>query len=151
MTVAARPEVLAAIDIGSSSINVLVATSSLERIDQRSELVGLAEAIERQGRIEPEDRGLILNALEDYIDLARAAGAARITLVGTEPLRRAANASEMVALVRKMTGLPLRIVTVEQEAQLAFIGACAGRVPDRPTAVLDIGSSMTLISLHSAG
>jgi exopolyphosphatase/guanosine-5'-triphosphate,3'-diphosphate pyrophosphatase len=151
VTVAARPEVLAAIDIGSSSINVLVATSSLERIDQRSELVGLAEAIERQGRIEPEDRGLILNALEDYIDLARAAGAARITLVGTEPLRRAANASEMVALVRKMTGLPLRIVTVEQEAQLAFIGACAGRVPDRPTAVLDIGSSMTLISLHSAG
>jgi exopolyphosphatase/guanosine-5'-triphosphate,3'-diphosphate pyrophosphatase len=66
-------------------------------------------------------------------------------------LRRAANATEVVALVRKMTGLPLRIVTVEQEAQLAFIGACAGRVPDRPTAVLDIGSSTTLISLHRAG
>ena len=147
----ARPEVLAAIDVGSSSINLLAATSALERIDQRSELLSLAEAIERHGRIEPDDRGLILNAIEDYVDLARGAGATRITLIGTEPLRRAANASEVVALVRKATGLALRIVTLEQEAQLAFIGACAGRVPDRPTAVLDIGSSTTLISLHRAG
>jgi len=149
--VPARPEVLAAIDVGSSSINLLAATSALERIDQRSELLSLAEAIERHGRIEPDDRGLILNAIEDYVDLARGAGATRITLIGTEPLRRAANASEVVALVRKATGLALRIVTLEQEAQLAFIGACAGRVPDRPTAVLDIGSSTTLISLHRAG
>jgi exopolyphosphatase/guanosine-5'-triphosphate,3'-diphosphate pyrophosphatase len=147
----ARPEVLAAIDVGSSSINLLAATSSLERIDQRSELLSLGEAIERHGRVEPDDRGLILSALEDYVDLARGAGATRITLIGTEPLRRAANASEVVALVRKVTGLPLRIVTLEQEAQLAFVGACAGRVPDRPTAVLDIGSSTTLISLHRAG
>ncbi|MEA2675984.1 MAG: exopolyphosphatase / guanosine-5-triphosphate,3-diphosphate pyrophosphatase [Chloroflexota bacterium] len=149
--VAPRREVSAAIDIGSSSINLLVATDSLERIDGRSELLGLGEAVERLGRIEPDDRGLILNAIEDYVDLARAAGARRITLIGTEPLRRAANASEVVALVRSVTGLALRVVTVEQEAQLAFIGACAGRVPDRPTAVLDVGSSTTLISLYKSG
>jgi exopolyphosphatase/guanosine-5'-triphosphate,3'-diphosphate pyrophosphatase len=146
-----RPDVFAAIDVGSSSTNLLVATSSLERIDQHSELLGLGEAIDRHGRIEPDDRGLILSAVEDYIDLARAAGASRITLIGTEPLRRATNASEVVALLRSATGLPLRIVTVEQEAQLAFIGACAGRVPDRPTAVLDVGSSTTLVSLHRSG
>ena len=147
----ARSDVLAAIDIGSSSINLLAATSALERIDQRSELVALGDAIDRHGRIEPDDRGLILTAIEDYVDLARGVGATLITLIGTEPLRRAANASEVVALVRKATGLPLRVVTVEQEAQLAFVGACAGRVPDRPTVVLDIGSSTTLVSLHKAG
>ena len=145
---AARPDVLAAIDVGSSSTNLLVATAALERIDQRSELLGLAEAIERLGRIEPDDRGLILSAVEDYIDMARAAGASRITLIGTEPLRRAANAGEVVALVRSATGLALRIVSAEQEAQLAFVGACAGRVPDRPTVVIDIGSATTMISLH---
>ena len=149
--VPARPDVFAAIDIGSSSINLLVATSSLGRIEQHSELLGLGEAIDRQGRIEPDDRGLIVSVLEDYLALARAAGASRITIIGTDPLRRAANASEVVALVRKVTGLRLRIVTVEQEAQLAFIGACAGRVPDRPVAVLDIGSATTLVSLHRAG
>jgi exopolyphosphatase/guanosine-5'-triphosphate,3'-diphosphate pyrophosphatase len=146
-----RTDVSAAIDIGSSSINLLVATDALERIDQRSELLGLGEAIERHGRIEPDDRGLILGAVEDFVDLARAAGASRITLIGTEPLRRAANAGEVVAVVRSVTGLALRVVSVEQEAQLAFIGACAGRVPDRPTAVLDVGSSTTLISLHRSG
>lgn len=146
-----RPDVFAAIDIGSSSINLLTATGSLERIDQRSELLGLGEAVDRHGRVEPDDRGLILTAIEDYVDLARGAGATRLTLIGTEPLRRAANASEVVALVRSVTGLALRIVSVEQEAQLAFIGACAGRVPDRPTAVLDVGSSTTLIGLHRAG
>jgi exopolyphosphatase/guanosine-5'-triphosphate,3'-diphosphate pyrophosphatase len=140
--------VLAAIDVGSSSTNLLVATDSLGRIEQRSELLSLGEAIERVGRIEPDDRGLILSAVEDYIDLARAAGASRITLIGTEPLRRAANATEVVALVRSVTGLALRIVSVEQEAQLAFIGACAGRVPDRPTVVVDIGSATTMIMLH---
>ncbi|HUP83356.1 MAG TPA: hypothetical protein VM284_04105 [Candidatus Limnocylindria bacterium] len=146
-----RPDVSAAIDIGASSINLLVATDSLERIEQRSELLGLGEAIERHGRIEPDDRGLILGAVEDYIDLARAAGATRITLIGTEPLRRATNASEVVALLRSVTGLALRVVTVEQEAQLAFVGACAGRVPDRPTALLDVGSATTLVSLHRSG
>jgi exopolyphosphatase/guanosine-5'-triphosphate,3'-diphosphate pyrophosphatase len=149
--VAARPEVFAAIDVGSSSINLLVATRDLDRLDQRGELLGLGEAIERHGRIEPDDRGLILTVLEDYIDLARAAGATHITLIGTEPLRRARNASEVVALVRSVTGLALRIVTVEQEAQLAFIGACAGRAPDRPTALLDIGSATTLVSLFRPG
>jgi exopolyphosphatase / guanosine-5'-triphosphate,3'-diphosphate pyrophosphatase len=149
--VAPRPEVFAAIDVGSSSINLLAATASLEHIDQRSELLGLGEAIERLGRVEPDDRGLILSAVEDYVDLARAAGASRITLVGTEPLRRAANAGEVVALVRSATGQALRIVTVEQEAQLTFVGACAGRVPEGPTAVIDVGSATTLVSLHKAG
>lgn len=146
-----RPSVSAAIDVGSSSINLLVASDSLERIDQRSELLGLGEAVDRQGRIEPDDRGLILNALEDYIDLARAAGAASITLIGTEPLRRAANAGELVALVRRVTGLALRVVTAKQEAQLAFVGAHGGRVPERPTVVIDIGSVTTLIALHRPG
>jgi len=148
---AARPTLLAAIDVVSSSVNLLVATDSLERIDQRSELLGLAEATERHGRIEPDDRGRILSVIEDYINLARAAGASRITLIGTEPLRRAGNSGEIVALVRSVTGLALRIVSVEQEAQLAFIGACAGRMPDRPTTVIDVGSATTLISVHRSG
>lgn len=145
------PDVFAAIDVGTSSINLLAATGALERIDQRSELLGLGEALDRHGRIEPDDRGLILSAIEDYVDLARGAGASRITLIGTEPLRRAANAGELVALVRSATGLPMRIVSVDQEAQLAFIGACAGRAPGRSTAVLDVGSATTLISLHRSG
>ena len=37
---APRPEVFAAIDVGSSSINLLVATRSLERIDHRMPALG---------------------------------------------------------------------------------------------------------------
>ncbi len=153
-------DVAAAIDVGSNSIHLLVARvggggegepATLEPLDDRSELLGLGEAIDRQGKIEPHDRALIVTTLEDYVDLARAAGASRITLIGTEPLRRAANASEVLALVRRTTGLPLRVLSVREEAELTFLGVCAGRLPDRPTMVVDIGGGTTEVGLHVPG
>ena len=150
----------AAIDVGSNSIHLMVArlTSdetgaaiSLEPIDDRSELLGLGEAIDRQGRIEPDDRRAIVTTLEDYVDLARAAGSTTITLIGTEPLRRAANAGEVLALVRRATSLPLRVLSVEEEAQLTFLGACAGQLPGQATIVVDIGGGTTEIGIHVPG
>jgi len=156
-----RPdEVGAAIDVGSNSIHLLVARVRdgdagrpvvLEPLDDRSELLGLGEAIDRQGRIEPADRGMIVTTLEDYVDLARAAGASRITLIGTEPLRRAANASEVLAMVRRATGLPLRVLSVREEAELTFLGVCGGRLPDRSTMIVDIGGGTTEVGLRLPG
>src|SRR4030067_274942 len=112
---------------------------------------GKGGAAARQGGLEPADRGMIVTTLEDYVDLARAAGASRITLIGTEPLRRAANASEVLAMVRRATGLPLRVLSVREEARLTFLGVCGGRLPDRSTMIVDIGGGTTEVGLRLPG
>jgi exopolyphosphatase/guanosine-5'-triphosphate,3'-diphosphate pyrophosphatase len=123
----------------------------LEPLDDRSELLGLGQAIDRRGRIEPDDRRLIVTTLGSYVDLARAAGASRITLIATEPLRRAANAKEVLASVRRATGLQLRVLSVREEAELTFLGVCGGSLPERETIVVDIGGGTTEVGLHVPG
>jgi exopolyphosphatase/guanosine-5'-triphosphate,3'-diphosphate pyrophosphatase len=59
--------------------------------------------------------------------------------VGTEPIRRAADAAVIVHEVQVATGVPLHVLSHEEEAYLTVVGVMAGRPVDRETLVVDIG------------
>jgi exopolyphosphatase/guanosine-5'-triphosphate,3'-diphosphate pyrophosphatase len=59
--------------------------------------------------------------------------------VGTEPLRRLADAARIVAEVEAMTSVPLHALSHEEEAFLTLIGVTAGRPVEHDVLVVDIG------------
>lgn len=81
----------------------------------------------------------MISTLTRYADTASGLGATRLTLIGTEPIRRAADASSIVHEVGIATGAPLHVLSHEEEAFLTIIGVTAGLPVDHETLVVDIG------------
>ena len=86
-----------------------------------------------------------------HLDEAEAEGAEAITLLATEPLRRASNRSRVCAAVEEATGLVLHVLSHEEEALLTVLGVLDGEPVDEPLLVLDIGGGSSEIVLLEPG
>lgn len=143
MTDAAQGGVVgAAVDLGSNSVHLLVAAVANLRLDpllDESVFLGLGRALDGGGVLGPAARAGLVDALVHYTELARGLGAAHVTFIGTEPMRRAADAPRIAHEVEAATGVPLHVLTHEEEAYLTVVGVMAGRLLDRETLVVDIG------------
>jgi exopolyphosphatase/guanosine-5'-triphosphate,3'-diphosphate pyrophosphatase len=98
-----------------------------------------------------DDLTTLAEVLRTYSVAARRSGAERVTIIGTDPLRRASNAGEVIAAVEKATGVTLRVLTEQEEATLTFVGATKGRIPDGPLVVVDIGGGSTELASWAPG
>ena len=149
-----EPSVLAAIDVGSNSVHLLIGAvedGRLRALRDESVLLGLGSAVDLDGRIPPGERAAAVEALVTYVAEADRHGARVVTLLGTEPLRRASDRSSFCREVEEATGRPLHVLSHEEEAALTFLGALGGSAPTEPTLVLDIGGGSTEIILHGPG
>lgn len=137
-----RPSVGAAVDLGSNSVHLLVAAihgPQLRPLADESVFLGLGTTVDSQAHLGPAARALLAGELRRYADRARALSAARITFLGTEPIRRAGDAVRIVAEVEDATGIPLDVLTHEEEAYLTLIGVTGGQRVRSETLVVDIG------------
>jgi exopolyphosphatase/guanosine-5'-triphosphate,3'-diphosphate pyrophosphatase len=144
----------AAIDVGSNSVHLLVVSLEGQRrrvIRDESELLGLGAVVDLEGRIPDEPGAAALELLQGYVLAAREEGAGWIVLLATEPLRRASNRSRFCDLVQQATGLPLHVLSHEEEAELTVLGVLDGEPPSEPTLVLDIGGGSSEIVLLEPG
>ena len=62
-----------------------------------------------------------------------------VTLLGTEPIRRAADGAAIVHEIVSATNAPLHVLSHEEEAYLTIIGVTEGMPVTRETLVIDIG------------
>ncbi len=146
--------IAAAIDVGSNSVHLLL--TELEGdppvvLRDESVLLGLGAMVDMAGRISDEGAAAAIEALVDYVEAAEEEGAESITLLGTEPLRRASNRSHFCEAVEKATGLPLLVLSHEEEALLTVIGVLDGEPVEEPLLVLDIGGGSSEIVLLEPG
>ena len=120
-------------------------------LDDRSVLLGLGDVVDANGAIPKDARDQIIDALAEYGALSREAGAQRLALIGTEPLRRASNADTVAAAVLDSTGHELHVISVDQEAELTVLGVTGGRAPGHPLIVVDIGGGSTEVGIYRPG
>ena len=147
---AANPSVAASIDVGSNSVHLLVAVVSghrLEPLVDESVLLGLGATVDAEGRLGPSRRAELSAALVRYVDTGRRLGAVDVTLVATEPLRRAADSGRIVADVQVASGEPLYVLSHEEEAFLTFLGVTAGRQAATEVGVVDVGGGSSELVL----
>jgi exopolyphosphatase/guanosine-5'-triphosphate,3'-diphosphate pyrophosphatase len=146
----AAGKVLAAIDVGSNSIKLLVARRDPDdpghavEILREKEMVRLGQQTLAEGALSEEAMEDGLDCLARYAALARAAGADSITAVATCAVREASNGGELVRRVRRETGLRLAVISGEEEARLITRAVRADLPPScDPLLVLDIGGGST--------
>ena len=150
-----QPHVAASADAGSNSVHLFVAIVSghrLEPIYDEAAFLGLGAAVDAQGRLGTAKREQLSSTLARFAGIARDLGADSITFVATEPLRRADDARKAGDEVRAASGVPLEILTQDEEALLTLIGVTHGREPQADLGVIDIGGgSSELVVIGTDG
>ncbi|HNY69080.1 MAG TPA: Ppx/GppA family phosphatase, partial [Bacillota bacterium] len=128
----------AVIDIGTNSIKLYVAErasdGSLASVIDKNNIARLGEGMGDTGILQPEAIARNAQAVAGFAELARASGAQEIVAVGTMALRTARNSADFVGEVQNSSGIAVRVIPGEEEAELAYlavlsgIGASAGRL-----------------------
>ncbi len=140
-------DLYAALDLGTNSCRMLIAQpkgSQLHVVDSFSKSVQLGQGLEASGRLGRASMARAVGALKICQKKLSKHRVERARLVATEACRRATNAPEFIALVKRETGLELEIIKPEEEAQLAVV-SCAPLVSTRTEQLLvvDIGGGST--------
>ena len=145
---------VAAIDVGSNTVRLLVATledGSVEPVREERTAVGLAREIERTGRIPDEKIARAAEVARRYARDAAKLGAARIDVLVTAPARQGTNGSELVDAISAATRLPVRPLSAEEEGRLAFAGVVSTfPAPPASIAVVDVGGGSTQLVFGTA-
>jgi exopolyphosphatase/guanosine-5'-triphosphate,3'-diphosphate pyrophosphatase len=134
----------ACIDIGSNTTRLLVAACGrgrLEEVHQERSFTQLRRGMLEGGRVSPDKIAEVVAVVNSQLALARELGAAEIHAVATAAVRRAVNGAELIAAVRDGCGLEVVVLSEEQEARMAFIGAARtlGHSPVGDLGVVDVG------------
>ena len=147
---------LAAIDIGSNSIKLVVADAAsadaFAVLAREKETVRLGHETLREGFLSPEAIARAAECVKRFRSIAEARGAERVLAVATASVRAASNASEFIDEVERRTGVRVEVLSGVEEARL--IGLAAARGCCNPSASLvnvDIGGGSTEISLVRGG
>jgi exopolyphosphatase/guanosine-5'-triphosphate,3'-diphosphate pyrophosphatase len=141
---------LAAIDCGTNTVLLLVADFVPGRVPRLSkvrdvlEMPRLGQDLDRTGRLQEAAMTRTLAALVAQRERALELGAARILAIGTESLRAAANGAEFLARA-EAAGVPLRVISGDEEARLSFrsVAASLPLPVGMRRSVLDIGGGST--------
>jgi len=117
-------ERVAAIDIGSNSIHLVVAESDgaggYRVLAREREMVRLGRSALLRGTLSPRALRDGLEAVLRMTTLARLKGATRIAAVATSAVREADNGDEFLGEIRALTGLEVRKLTGAEEGALVY-------------------------------
>jgi exopolyphosphatase/guanosine-5'-triphosphate,3'-diphosphate pyrophosphatase len=147
----------AVIDIGSNTTRLLVAEPDPRRPGTLREVAAARafvrlSASERARGVPAEKAAAIADALEEQALMARASDIARLRVVATAALRDAPGRDALLAKLSEAAGAPVEILSGEEEARLAFLGATAALEPDgRRVIVADVGGGSTELAAGRAG
>ena len=143
-----------AIDVGSNSVRLLVADilGSHDRSDaltvaRAGEPCRLARGLDRTGNVEPEMAERAASLAADFARRARALGAVHTLVGATAALRNAANGKWVASRITERSGLPVRILTGDEEARLVYqsvVAGLGGRAEQHSCVVFDIGGGSDL-------
>lgn len=146
----------AALDIGSSSVKLLVAElapdGAYRVLAEATRVTGLGKGMAETGCIGPAALQATLACLREMVATARAQGAEEIIAAGTDALRRAANQQEFLAAVQAELGLEIKVLSGDEEARISRAVALrelpAGAVD---VVFFDVGGGSTELTWCQAG
>ena len=117
-------ERLAAIDIGSNSIHMVVAevasNGGYRLLGREREMVRLGKTGLGEGALSEVAMRDGLEALAKMTTIARLKGAERVVAVATSAVRESANGEDFLARVKALTGLDVQLLTGVEEGRLIY-------------------------------
>jgi exopolyphosphatase/guanosine-5'-triphosphate,3'-diphosphate pyrophosphatase len=141
---------LAAIDIGSNSVRLLVAEAlrggTYRILDEEREPTRLGRSVSSQGRLDDESMDKTLQALRTFKEIAAGYQVTSLRTIATCAVREARNGPEFCRRVREEIGLEVEVIAGDREARLAFASVHnAFDLSGKNVVVADIGGGSTEI------
>ncbi len=133
---------VAVIDVGFNSLKmmkyIVEVGGSIRSYGQLGVMARLGEGLDQTGLLGKEPVSRTLNALRLCRETASLESIKHLLLVGTSPVREAANRDEFLRKVKEETGMDMRVLTEREEALYGFLGAA--KSVGAPTALFfDLG------------
>jgi exopolyphosphatase / guanosine-5'-triphosphate,3'-diphosphate pyrophosphatase len=143
---------LAAIDIGTNSIRLIVAEplrgGSYRILDEEKESTRLGEQLSKTRRLDQRSIEKSLAALRRMKQIAEGFQITELRTIATCAVREATNGDEFCRRAREELGINIEIIGAQQEALLAFASVQrAFDIQNQHVAVVDIGGGSTEIVL----
>ena len=118
---------VAVIDVGFNSLKMVrykvEPDGSAKSYGQLGALAKLGEGLERTGYLGNEPISRTIDAIRLCRDTASLESVKHVLLIGTSPVREAANREEFLKRVQEQTGLKMRVLTGNEEALYGLLGA----------------------------
>jgi len=149
--------VLAAIDIGTNSVHMVIASidaalPSFNIIGKEKDTVRLGEFCEGTGELTEEAISRCIGSLKRCMKVADRFNADDVVAVATSAVREAANGQDFIDRVKQEVGLSINLISGTEEARRIYLGVISGmELKGKPHAVIDIGGGSTEIILGSGG
>ncbi len=146
----------AAIDVGSGGTKVFIADVNVETNEIINVVFDKSFSVAYQASLENSANGTFdemiqahgINTFKEIKDLLHLHQVNSITAIATEAFRKADNGAEFAKNVNVVTGIPLKVISQEQEGIIAYNSALAVNKgnPDK-TIVWDIGTGSFQITM----
>ncbi len=135
---------IAVFDIGTNSIHMKIVQIgpglSFEVLEHKKDMTRLGDGSFRSKKLSKRAMRRALKVLTRFTRLAKAEGARKMIAVATSAVRDAKNGLQFARLVRKRTGIRIRIISGREEGRLIFLGVTSGLDVRRgKTLVVDVG------------
>ena len=117
------------IDIGSNSIRLVVyddlSRSPFPRVNEKS-FVALGDGLDESGGFAEATIGKALHVIARFAAISKAMEVPRVDVLATEATRKAANGADFVRAIQEKTGLKVRVLSGEEEANYTALGVLSG-------------------------
>ncbi len=134
------------LDIGTNAVRYLLAekrNGEWTDLDIGGSITGLGRGLTERGELAPISMEATLGAVAAFKRRLRALGAQRLMVLATEAVRAASNGEVFLQQLEKATGVSVKVLSRDEEAQLSFIGATSGLrmgfLSGAKVAVADVG------------
>lgn len=152
-----KVESIAAIDIGSNAIRLLI--NNVEDYEERKAIkknayirvpVRLGEDVFKGGCIGPEKSRRLLETMQAFTHLMHVFNVSSYRACATSAMREAQNGAEVVQLVKEQSGLEIDIINGGQEAELIFLAGSLDELmkPDQAYLHVDVGGGSTEVVVY---
>ena len=142
-----NPSRQAVIDVGTNSVKLLVAEVEGDAVNpliEQSEQTRLGRGFYRSHRLQATEIAQTARAVAGFAATATQWQAVATRVIATSAARDALNQAELVQAIHEASGLPVEILTGEQEADFVFQGVASDpRLAGRPLLILDVGGGST--------
>ncbi len=147
--------ICACIDIGSNTTRLLVADAGdgtlRELVTQRA-FTRIGKSLADGGAIPAKKIAETAEVVRTQVAVAAEVGAEHLVAVATAAIRNAPNRDELATAVLDAGGTELEILTGDEEARLAFVGATRTLIKplEGTVAVIDVGGGSSEIAIGEA-
>ena len=145
----------AAIDIGSNSVRLKIATVQqhrLKTLHEDREVVRLGESVFQTGMISPDAMANTIRALKRFQKAVQMHVADKVRVVATSAMRDARNGAAFTAWVKSATGWQVEVISGLEEGRLIHLGVVSLEPGAKARCLLiDLGGGSCEVTLSDQG